>query len=135
MEPEAAGKVIGEKKAKPRQWQRATIGLVVAVIVVVAVLVIWKLYTPPAPQPEVVSKEKIVDSPALKSPQQLLRQPPPSAAPSPKEKVAPPSLEKVAKPTASTCSQSGSLPPKRRWPFPLPDKPSIAVLPFAQHER
>ena len=26
MEPEAAGKVIGEKKAKPRQWQRATMG-------------------------------------------------------------------------------------------------------------
>ena len=29
MEPEAAGKVIGEKKAKPRQWQRAAIGLVI----------------------------------------------------------------------------------------------------------
>ena len=27
MEPEAAGKVIGEKKAKPRQWQRTVIGL------------------------------------------------------------------------------------------------------------
>ena len=25
MEPEAAGKVIGEKKAKPRQWQRVAI--------------------------------------------------------------------------------------------------------------
>src|SRR5512136_424053 len=53
MEPEAAGKVIGEKKAKPRQWQRATLGLVVAVIVIIAASVIWKLYIPPAPQPEV----------------------------------------------------------------------------------
>ena len=62
MEPEAAGKVIGEKKAKPRQWQMATMGLVIGVIVVVAAIVIWKLYTPSAPQPEVISKEKITAS-------------------------------------------------------------------------
>src|SRR5512136_1225251 len=46
MEPEAAGKVVGEKKAKPRQWQMATIGLAIGLIVVVAAIVIWKLYTP-----------------------------------------------------------------------------------------
>jgi adenylate cyclase len=65
IEPEAAS---GEK-AKTRQWQRYAIGLVVILIVVVAALVIWKIYTPP-----VASKEKMA--------------------------------------------------------FPLPDKPSIAVLPF-----
>jgi adenylate cyclase len=76
MEPEAAGEVIGEKKAKSKQWQRVTIGLVVAVIMVVAAVVIWRLYLHPAPPPaEVASKEKMA--------------------------------------------------------FPLPDKPSIAVLPFA----
>jgi adenylate cyclase len=75
MEPEAAGKVIGEKRAKSRQWQRAAIGLVVAVIVVIAAVVIWKPYMPPSPQREVASKEKMA--------------------------------------------------------FPLPDVPSIAVLPFA----
>jgi len=74
MEPEEAGKVIGEKKAKPRQWQMAIMGLVIGVIVVVAVIVIWKFYTPPTPKMEVASKEKMA--------------------------------------------------------FPLPDKPSIAVLPF-----
>jgi adenylate cyclase len=74
MEPEAAGKVIGEKKAKPKQWKNAAIGLVVAVVVVVAVILIWKYYTPPAPKMEVASKE--------------------------------------------------------RTALPLPDKPSIAVLPF-----
>jgi adenylate cyclase len=58
MEPDAAGKIIGEKRAQPRQWQRVTIGLVVAVIVVVAVI-IWKLYTPSAPKPEVASKENM----------------------------------------------------------------------------
>jgi adenylate cyclase len=74
MEPEEAGKMIGEKKAKPRQWLRAAIGLVVVVIVVIAAIAIWKYYTPPTPKMEVASKEKMA--------------------------------------------------------FPLPDKPSIAVLPF-----
>jgi adenylate cyclase len=74
MEPEEAGKVVGEKKAKPRQWKRATIGLVTVLIVVVAAFVIWKLSAPPVPQREVASKDKMA--------------------------------------------------------FPLPDKPSIAVLPF-----
>jgi len=74
MEPEAAGKVVGEKKAKPRQWQRATIGLVVAVIIVVAAVAIWRLYFRTTPPLDTASKEKKA--------------------------------------------------------YPLPDKPSIAVLPF-----
>jgi len=74
MEPEAVGKVIAEKKAKPRQWQRAALGLVVMVIVVVAAVAIWSLYFRPAPPIDVASKEKMA--------------------------------------------------------YPLPDKPSIAVLPF-----
>ncbi len=75
MEPEAAGKVIGEKKAKPRQWQMATMGLVTAVIVVVAAVVIWRLYLQPTAPPLGVASEG-------------------------------------------------------KMAFPLPDKPSIAVLPF-----
>jgi len=75
MEPEAAGKVIEEKKAKPRQWQRAILSLVVVLIVVVAVIAIYHFYFRPTPRPiEVASKEKMA--------------------------------------------------------FPLPDVPSIAVLPF-----
>jgi len=75
MEPEAAGKVIGEKKVKPKQWQRVVISLVAAVIVVVAAIAIWRLYLRPTTPPvEVASKEKMA--------------------------------------------------------FPLPDVPSIAVLPF-----
>src|SRR5512136_2312889 len=62
MEPEVAGKVIGEKQAKPRQWQMATMGLVIGLIVVVAAIVIWKLYAPPAPQPETGTKEKITSA-------------------------------------------------------------------------
>jgi adenylate cyclase len=74
MEPGAAGKVIGEKKIEPKRWQRPTLVLVVVFILVIAVIVIWKHYTPPTPKMEVVPKEKMT--------------------------------------------------------FPLPDKPSIAVLPF-----
>jgi adenylate cyclase len=75
LEPEAVGKVIGEKKAKPRQWQRPNLYLVIAVILVVAAIAIWRFYSRPTRPPvEVASKEKMA--------------------------------------------------------FPLPDKPSIAVLPF-----
>jgi len=75
MEPEAAGKVIGEKKTKPSQWQKTALIVVAILIVVAAAFVIWRLYLHPAPPPvEVASKEKMA--------------------------------------------------------FPLPDKPSIAVLPF-----
>ncbi len=74
MEPEAAGKVLGEKKVKPRQWRRTAIGLVVVLIVVAAAIAIWKFYIRPTPPVEVASKEKMA--------------------------------------------------------FPLPDVPSIAVLPF-----
>jgi adenylate cyclase len=74
MEPESAGKVIGEKKTKPSPWQRPVTALVIALIVIAAAIAIWKFYIRPSPPVEVASKEKMA--------------------------------------------------------FPLPDKPSIAVLPF-----
>jgi adenylate cyclase len=125
MEPEAAGKVIGEKKAKPRQWQIATMGLVIGVIVVVAAIVMWKLYTPSAPQPEVISKEKITAS----LPEKPSSTVPPSAEVVPKEKGIPPSPEKVSKPVAPPAPKV-EVASKEKMAFPLPDKPSIAVLPF-----
>jgi adenylate cyclase len=74
MEPEAAGKVTGEKKAKPRQWQRAALIVIAILIVIAAAFAVWRLYFRPTPPIDVASKEKMA--------------------------------------------------------FPLPDKPSIAVLPF-----
>jgi adenylate cyclase len=124
MEPEAAGKVIGEKKTKPRQWQMATMGLVIGVILVVAVIVIWKFYMPPAPKPEVTPKEKIAVSQPEKAPTGV----PPSAEVAPKEKVVPPSPEKVSKPIIPSPSVDKADP--KKMALPLPDKPSIAVLPF-----
>jgi adenylate cyclase len=125
MEPEAAGKVVGEKKIKPRQWQIATMGLAIGIIVVIAAIVIWKLYTPPAPQPEVTPKEKIVVS----QPEKAQVSTPPSTKVAPKEKVAPPSPEKLSKPKAAPVPKV-EVASKEKMAFPLPDKPSIAVLPF-----
>jgi adenylate cyclase len=72
MEPEAAGKVIGEERPKPKQWRWAAIGGVVVLVIVAGALAIWNFYLRPD--------------------------------------VEPASEEKMA--------------------FPLPDKPSLAVLPF-----
>jgi adenylate cyclase len=124
MRPEAAGKVIGEKKVKPRQWQRATVGFVVIVIVVVAAFVIWKLYTPSAPKQEVVPKEKVTAAQPEKPPATV----PPPAEPTAKEKVTP-SPEKAAKP-APPPPPKEEVASKEKMALPLPDKPSIAVLPF-----
>ena len=76
MEPGVTvSQVAAEKKGKPRQWQRSVSILLAILIVVAAIVVIWRLYVHPTRPPvEVASKEKMA--------------------------------------------------------FPLPDKPSIAVLPF-----
>jgi adenylate cyclase len=125
MEPGAAGKVIGENKAKPRQWQMATMGLVIGMIVVVAVIVIWKFYIPSAPKPEVTPKEKIAVSQTEKAPTVA----PPSTEVAPKEKLVPTSPGKVSKPTVPPAPKV-EVASKEKMVFPLPDKPSIAVLPF-----
>jgi len=127
MEPGAAGKVIGEKK--PRQHQRATIGVAVVLIVAVTAIVIWKLYVPPVPQPEITSKEKIT-VPQPEKPSATLPIPPgPSVETTPKEKETPPTPEKVSKPTVPPAPKV-EVASKEKMVFPLPDKPSIAVLPF-----
>jgi adenylate cyclase len=72
VEPEAAGKVIGEIRPKTKQLRGVAIGAVAVLIIVVAALAIWNFYLRPD--------------------------------------VEPASVEKMA--------------------YPLPDKPSIAVLPF-----
>ena len=125
MEPGAAGKVVGEKRVKPKQWQRAGIGLAVVVIAVVVAVVIWRLYTPSAPQPEVTPKEKIVVSQPEKAPTAA----PPSPEVAPKEQVTPPSPEKASKPAPPRAPKM-EVASKEKMAFPLPDKPSIAVLPF-----
>ena len=125
MDPEAAI----EKKAKPRQWQMATLGLVVVVILVVAAVMIWKFYIPPTPQPEIASKEKLTaplpEKPSATTP----IAPAPSVETALKGKVTPPSPEKPSRVATATLPVEKANP--KKMAFPLPDKPSIAVLPFA----
>jgi TolB-like protein/cytochrome c-type biogenesis protein CcmH/NrfG len=129
MEPGAAGKVIGEKRAKPGQWKSVAIGLVVILIVLAVAVVIWKLYTPSAPQPDVASKEKITaaqpEKPSATIPTALA----PSVETAPKEKITPPPREKVSKPVTPPPPKE-EVASKEKMAFPLPDLPSIAVLPF-----
>jgi adenylate cyclase len=72
LEPEAAGKVIGEKKPKSRKWIWVASGAISLIILVIGIFAIWNYYFRPSFEPA--------------------------------------SVEKMA--------------------FPLPEKPSIAVLPF-----
>jgi adenylate cyclase len=127
MEPEAAGKVIGEKKAKPSQWPRAAVGLVIILIIIVVAVVVWKIYTPPTPQPEVATKEKITVAPSEKPTVTIPTSPAPSVEPGLKEKVTSPLSEKITKPAPPPKKEIAS---KEKMAFPLPDKPSIAVLAF-----
>ena len=71
LDPEAVGKVIGEKKAEPRRGLRIALAVVTVLLLIVGGLLIWRTAFPPV---QVASVEKMA--------------------------------------------------------FPLPDKPSIAVLPF-----
>jgi len=75
MDPEAAGKVIGEKRVEPKRGQRVAIAVVIGLLLVVGGVALWKSYIRTAAPPVEVA-----------------------------------SVEKMA--------------------FPLPKKPSLAVLPF-----
>jgi len=127
MESEAAGKVIGEKR--PRQLQRVALGLVVVVIVVVAAVVIWKLYTPSAPQPEVISKEKITAS----LPEKPSATVPLSAEVAPKEKIPVPKSEKVSKTVPLPPPKDGSC-LQRKDGFPLARFAFYCRVALCEHE-
>jgi len=47
MEPEAAGKVIGEKRVEPKRGQRAVFAAVIVLILIVGGVLIWRTASPP----------------------------------------------------------------------------------------
>jgi len=75
MDPEAAGKVIGEKRAEPRWGYRGVMAAMIAFLLVAGGVVLWRYYQPAVSPPVEVASEK-------------------------------------------------------KMAFPLPEKPSLAVLPF-----
>jgi len=98
--------------------------VILIVIGVITTVVIWKLYSPSAPQPEAVPKEKIVVSQPEMA--QTAVTPPVEAVS--KEKGTPALPEKISK--TVTPPPKEEVASKEKMVFPLPDLPSIAVLPF-----
>jgi TolB-like protein/class 3 adenylate cyclase len=128
-DPEAVGRVIEKEKAGTRSWPKTTLGLAAAAIAIVAALVLWKFYWPPATQPETVSKDKMTADRSEKPSAMVPTAPTSSVEPAAKEKATPPLPEKAAQPAPPPVPKI-EVASKGKLAFPLPDKPSIAALPF-----
>ncbi len=135
-EPEAPVSPPAKWKIARSSWYRRA-GLIVAIGVVVgaAAIAIWEFYIHHAAQPEVTPKERIA---SLQHEKSLTVVPPLTEVPpkgkeieksAPKEKVAPPSPGGVSK-AVTPAPPELEVASKDKMAFPLPDKPSVAVLPF-----
>ena len=109
------------KIAWSSRYRWAALIVAIGVVAGVAAITIWKYYGYHAPQPEVTLKEKTTSHQPEKS---LEVASPPSEAPA-KEKM----IEKVSK-TEPPPPPKFEVASKEKMALPLPDKPSIAVLPF-----
>ncbi len=123
------------KIAWPTRYRWAALILVIGVVAAAAVVAVWESYIYHAPQPGVTPKEKMA-SPQQERPSVV--EPASTDVPakgriieevSPKEKMAPPSHEKASE-TKTSPSPRFEIASKNKMAFPLPEKPSIAVLPF-----
>ena len=47
MDPESAGKVIGEKRVEPKRRQKEVLATLIVLILIVAGLLIWRTSSPP----------------------------------------------------------------------------------------
>jgi TolB-like protein/Flp pilus assembly protein TadD len=124
-----------EKIGELSRYRRVRLIAAIGVIVGGAVIAIWGLYIRSAPQPGVTPKEKIASIEHEKS--SAIVPPSPEVPDTGKRmvEITPPKKEEPSK--AEKVSKTVTAPPpklevasKEKMVFPLPDKPSIAVLPF-----
>jgi len=140
-EPEVAAPPLERRKTLlPIRYRwPALIGAII-VVVGAAAIAIWGLYIHDTPQPERIPPGKTPKEEVslLQHEKPLGIVPPSTEAPdrqkiivevAPQKKVEPPSAEKVSKPVAPPLPKE-EVAFKEKMAFPLPDKPSIAVLPF-----
>ncbi|OGP79901.1 MAG: hypothetical protein A2V86_03845 [Deltaproteobacteria bacterium RBG_16_49_23] len=106
-------------------WLSGHRWVMLVVVGIIAALVIWKLYSPSAPQPEVVPKEKI----AVSQPEMTQTTVTPPVEVISKEKDTPALPEKISK-KVTPPPPDEEVASREKMAFPLPDLPSIAVLPF-----
>jgi adenylate cyclase len=96
---------------RPSRYRPATLIAGLGAVAAVAVIAIWGFHLRPARQPEVTLKEKTAAQEVKSS------------------EVAPPQPEQAAT-KETVISTKVDVASKSKMAFPLPDKPSIAVLPF-----
>jgi adenylate cyclase len=60
MEPEAAGKVIGEKRVRPRRWQKAALAVLAILVLGAGAVAVWNFYLRSFPPPVDVGSEQTV---------------------------------------------------------------------------
>ena len=117
----------GERGTGLKRWQWSAMVVAVLLIAGLITLAIWKYYTPSVPSHEEISKEKSTKLPPEKPEAQL---------PSPTPKVVSPEEKKESLPRAKPSTTVTPTKPAeevasvKKMAYPLPDKPSIAVLPF-----
>ncbi len=123
------------KIAWPNRYRWAALIVAIGVVAGAAIVGIWEFYIHHAPQPEVTPQKKIA---SLQHGKPSVVVPPSTQVPAegkkigeaaPEEKATPPSPKKVSKTVTST-TPTLEVASEEKMAFPLPDLPSIAVLPF-----
>jgi TolB-like protein/Tfp pilus assembly protein PilF len=109
------------KLAWPGRYRWAALTVAIGVIGGAAAIAIWELYIRHAPQPDLTFKEKIA---SVQHEKPLGIVPPSTEVPA-KGKM----IEEVSK-TVTPAPPKLQAASRDKMAFPLPDKPSIAVLPF-----
>ena len=127
IEPETMGSVVSRwKRAGVNYWERVHPAFKILVALVAAGNALWQIYPRISKSPvDVTPKEKVVISLSEKPSATA----PLSAEVAPKEKIAVPKSEKVSK-TVTPPHAKEDVASKDKMAFPLPDVPSIAVMPF-----
>jgi TolB-like protein/Flp pilus assembly protein TadD len=117
----------GERRIGLRRWHWAAMAVVVLLVAGFVTLAIWKYYTPFVPSREVASKEKVTAIPSEKPEAQPLTSSPKAVPPWEKETFPSPAKPSTTPTPTEPAMEVASV---KKMAYPLPDKPSIAVLPF-----